>query len=314
MLSIVAPIFIVIFIGYLFGRFRTIENGSDKLLNDYVLYVALPALLFTAVAEADPRELLQWEFAVATLSGICVAYLLGLTLAYFKNVKSPNSSIIGMAACYGTTGYMGIPIAISAFGEPAAVPAAMATILHNIPAIMAVIITYDVYSNAPNKKNSIALNIFSAFKTTLLNPLTVSVIAGIVFSILSLNIPDVLSSFTKFLAAAAGPTALFALGLGLAKLDINQHFTLKSTINLSPIVLIKVIVQPLATFLTGHYILGMSMNNIWFVVAVLMAAQPIGAGVYVFASKYGFFKNETAISIILSLLITIFTISLLLEY
>ncbi len=303
----------VILIGYIFGRFRSYPAGSDKLLNDYVLYISLPALLFIAVANADPKELLQWEFILATLAGIVTAYVLGLVIASFKRFSSSQSSIVGMAACYGTTGYMGVPIAVSVFGDQAAVPAAIATILHNIPAIMAVIITHDIALKSSQENGSLTSSFIGALKTTLLNPLTLAVIAGALVSFLSLTIPVMIESLATFLAAASGPTALFALGLGLAKLESKESIRLGNMISLSPIIAIKVFMQPLITFVVGYYVFGLAITNIWFVVAILMAAQPIGAGVYVFANKYNFFKDEVAISIMISLMVTVLTLSILLE-
>ncbi|WP_275357169.1 AEC family transporter [Xenorhabdus bovienii] len=148
MFMIVAPIFLIIFIGYIFGRLRPDSGKSDKLINDYVLYIALPALLFLAIARADMSELQQWGFITASLAGIGAAYILGILVAKFMGISLPQSSILSMGACYGTTGYMGVPILISVYGESAALPAAIATILHNIPAIMAVIITYDIFSKS----------------------------------------------------------------------------------------------------------------------------------------------------------------------
>lgn len=181
MLSIVTPIFLVILAGYLFAKKNKFSKDAGKLINDYVLFVALPALLFLSIAQAKPAELLHWEFVIATLAGVFVAYMLGIFLSMFKSISAPKSSIVAMAACYGTTGYMGVPIAIAVFGEAAAVPAAIATILHNIPVIMAVIITYGVFSNDGKNKSGFSI-LLGAIKTTLLNPLTLSVIAGMIFS------------------------------------------------------------------------------------------------------------------------------------
>ncbi|ADZ89574.1 AEC family transporter [Marinomonas mediterranea] len=314
MFSIVFPIFMVIFIGYVFGRFRSFPIGSDKLLNDYVLYISLPALLFIAVANADPVELLQWEFVFATLGGIAVAYLLGVILGSLRQFSHTQSSLVGMAACYGTTGYMGVPIAVSVFGEQAAVPAAIATILHNIPVIMTVIITHDIAAKASQDNGSLLDSLVGAVKTTFLNPLTLAVIAGGAVSFLSLAIPPMIQSFTTFLAGASGPTALFALGLGLAKLESKDSTSLRNIAFLSPIIITKVLVQPSVTFAIGYFIFGLTLDNIWFIVAVLMSAQPIGAGVYVFANKYNFFKDEVAVSITISLIITVMSLSFLLEY
>ena len=315
MISIVVPIFLVILTGYVFAKRSPFGADASKLINDYVLYIALPALLFLSVAQAKPQALLHLGFVLATLAGVFVAYILGIMLAGFRSIAAPNSSIVGMAACYGTTGYMGVPIAIAAFGQEAAVPAAIATILHNIPAIMTVIITHGIYSKHNNaQRTALPAIVAGAIKTTLLNPLTVAVITGMLFSLFAIPLPGILKTFTRFLAGAAGPTALFALGLGLAGLNAKSYLNLKALLNLSPIVLIKIIIQPLVTFLVAYHFLGMQLSDVYLLVAILMAAQPIGAGVYVFANKFGYFQDNIAISIIISLFITVITLTLLLEF
>lgn len=309
MIDIVVPVFFVILVGYIFGRRNRFGADAEKLINDYVLFVALPALLFLAVARADPGDLAQWPFVTATLAGILVAYVLGKLFSQRRNVSSPQSSLVGMSSCYGTTGYMGIPVMIAAFGPQAAVPAAIATILHNIPAIMTVIVTHDL------KKNTEAGFIQSMGKAlwvTFRNPLTLAVIAGGLFSVLRIPLPDIVVTFSDFLAAAAGPTALFALGLGLARIEISRQ-SVKAQANwVIPVVLIKIAVQPLVTFAVLVLFMGLNIN-IWYVTAVVMAAQPIGAGAYVFARRYGFFAEETSLAIIISLLITVVSMTFILQ-
>lgn len=311
MFTLVLPVFLVIVSGYIFAKRNTFTQEATKLINNFVLFVALPALLFLAVAKAEPQALLQWEFVLATLSGILCAYLLGLFIAKALTIRSPDSSIIAMGACYGTTGYMGIPIAIAVLGEQAAVPAAIATILHNIPAIMAVIITYGVFSEENVKENNTTKLVFTAFKTTLMNPLTLAVLAGAVFSLFRIPLPQVLADFAKFLGAAAGPTALFALGLGLAGLKANRQ-SFKSLGVISPIIIVKIIIQPLLTLLCALYLFNMDSQDIYFIVAIVMAAQPIGAGVFVFANQYDFFQDNISLAIIISLLATVISLPVLL--
>ncbi|MDX7999844.1 AEC family transporter [Xenorhabdus sp. Reich] len=315
MAMIVAPIFLIIFIGYCFGRLNPDSGHSDKLINDYVLYIALPALLFLAIAKAEINELRQWDFITATLVGIGAAYILGALIAKIMGIGLPESSILSMGACYGTTGYMGVPILISVYGESAALPAAIATILHNIPAIMAVIISYDIFSTRQSgSKISIGHTLAKALKTTLTNPLTVSVITGLVFVIFRFPVPEFLQSFAGFLGNAAGPTALFALGLGLSRLKVTEHINGGALQLAVPMLLLKLGIQPLVTFICAYYLLGMQQkDNVWLIAAVVMAAQPIGAGVYVFANKYGFKQDVISLSIIISLLIALATMPVVLQ-
>jgi len=311
MLSFVAPVFAVIFAGYLFARWRVVDKAGTRLLNEYVLYVALPALLFIAVARADPAELQQWGFMGATLIGIAVAFLLGLAASRFGGTRLPQAAIPAMAASYGTTGYMGVPLLISTLGAAAAVPAAIATILHNIPVIITVILINDIMARRGGEGGAMKA-LATALKATLTNPLTVAVVAGIAVSILRLDMPDAFDRFAGFLGAAAGPTALFALGLGLAQLDASALLNRKLLAPILPLMVIKVAIQPAVTFVAGVYLFGMAVTDAWFVAALIMAAQPIGAGVYVFASKYQHFEDETSVAIIASLLVTLVTLPILL--
>ncbi|CNK58842.1 auxin efflux carrier (AEC) family transporter [Yersinia enterocolitica] len=315
MFMIVMPIFIVILLGYCFGRIRPDSGQSDKLINDYVLYLALPALLFLAIARADMNELKQWGFIGSTLVGIVVIYVTAGFFAKCTGIGLPQSSLLSMGACYGTTGYMGVPILISVYGEQAALPAAIATILHNIPAIMAVIISWDLFSNR-SAGNSVSLihSLGKAVKATLTNPLTLSVLAGLLFVLLKINVPTVIASFARFLGNAAGPTALFALGLGLSRLSIKEHFNRVSFKIVLPMIALKLALQPAITFLVAYYLFDMSSGGIWLATAIVMSAQPIGAGVYVFAKKYEFKQEVISLAIVISLLMALVTIPLILQW
>ncbi|OTA15448.1 putative transporter YfdV [Xenorhabdus vietnamensis] len=315
MFMTVVPIFLVIFVGYCFGRLNPDSGHSDKLINDYVLYIALPALLFLAIARADTSELQQWKFIVASLAGIGVTYVSGMLLAKFMGVMLPQSSILSMGACYGTTGYLGLPILISVYGESAAFPAAIATILHNIPVIIVVIITYDILSaRQSGSKTSISQSFIKALKATLSNPLMISVMMGLAFVCFDIPVPEFLQLVAEFLGNATGPTALFALGLGLSRLKFKEHINGEALKLVVPMLLLKLGIQPLVTFICAYYLLGMQQtDDIWLIVAIIMAAQPIGAGVYVFANKYGFKQEVISLSIIISLLISLVTISTVLQ-
>jgi len=314
MFIIVAPIFMVIMIGYLFGRKYAQSTAADKLINDYVLYVALPALLFLAIARADSSDLNQPGFIFATLSGIVVVYIIASFIAKAQRIDLPQSAILSMGASYGTTGYMGVPILLAVFGESAALPAAIATILHNIPAMMAVIISHDLCSATANgTRLSARQSLFKALRVTLTNPLTLSVIAGMIFVIFDLPLPTFLVSFCHFLGNAAGPTALFALGLGLARCHLWQQINPGVLRLIAPMVLLKLMIQPAITLLVAMLVFGLRSDNIWLIAAVVMAAQPIGAGVYVFASKYGSNQQVVSLAIIISLLMALFTLPLILQ-
>lgn len=80
-----------------------------------------------------------------------------------------------------------------------------------------------------------------------------------------------------------------------------------------PMVVLKLFVQPLITFTSAFYLFGMQ-QDLWLIVAVVMAAQPIDAGVYVFAKQYNYQQDVISLSIIVSLLLALISIPLILSF
>ncbi|GIN23093.1 AEC family transporter [Siminovitchia fordii] len=312
--DIILPIFTVILCGYIAGRTGIVSASGSKTLNSYVFYITLPALLFYAVSNAPISQLTNWNFLFANLIGILSSFFLTIIfIRIFLKKKSAVLSIYGMNASYGTTGYMGLPLLIAAFGSKAALPAALATLIHNIPVIATVIITFE-WERAKENRNEKGIFYFlqDVIKPVLLHPITLSVLLGIVFSLLSITLPASIDIFARFLSDAAGPTALFAIGLGIT----NQKELLKwsSLVNKEVhfLIFMKLVFQPVITTLLVFFVF--KLESMWALTTILMSALPIGAGVFVFAQKYEKIIQETSIGIILSLLISVPTVSVLFIY
>ncbi|MBO1001158.1 AEC family transporter [Pseudogracilibacillus auburnensis] len=313
-IDIILPIFAIILCGYIAGRTEVISASGSKTLNSYVFFVALPALLFYAVANAPISQLTNWNFLFANLLGILSSFFLTiLFIRLFLKKKSAVLSIYGMNASYGTTGYMGLPLLIAAFGDKAALPAALATLIHNIPVIATVIVTFE-WVRAKENRHEKGLFYFlqDVIKPVLFHPITLSVLLGITFSLFNITLPKSLDIFASFLSDAAGPTALFAIGLGLT----NQKELLKwsSLVNKEVhfLLFMKLGFQPTITLLLVFFVF--ELEPLWALTTILMSALPIGAGVFVFAQKYDNLTQETSTGIVLSLLLSVLTISILFIY
>lgn len=305
MLNFVIPLFLVILCGYLFGRRQETSPATNKAINDFVFYVALPALLFQAVAKAQPGELAQWSFMAASVIGIALAF--ALAWSWFATVGREDmraAAIYSMAAGYGTSGYMGVPLLISIYGSAAAAPAAIATVLHNIPVIVTMIVVLQIAElrNADSARPGAVLG--QALVATLKNPLLLAVLAGGVMAAYRIPVPTMLDQFSRFLGGAAGPTALFALGLGLSRFQVGSFLTSSTLSRLAPLLILKLVALPVITFflLIG---LGVDSQSILFKTALIMAALPTGAGVYVFAIRHQVREDDVSLLIVVSLCLSI---------
>lgn len=314
-LNVVIPIFAIIACGWIAGYTGIVPKEGAKTLNSFVFYIALPALLFESTATAPIKQLMNWQFITINLGGIIASFLVGVIIAkfYFKN-EMTSATLFGMSASYGTTGYMGIPLVIAAFGNEAALPAALATLIHNIPIITIVLLTCEsalIMTNS-QKRQSKRKAVWMIVKPVATSPLTISVIAGILVAALDVSMPLALTTFSQLLANASGSTALFAIGLGL----VGQFAVMKgrdsSKAEVSVIVCLKLFIQPAVTFILLMYVFD--VDPLWGVVSLIMSALPVGAGVFVFSQKYEKMMNQTLTAILVSIFISVITLSIILVY
>lgn len=308
-LTAIIPVFLVILFGFVFSKTKHVGTETEQFIHQFVLNLSLPAVLFLAVAQAETAALLHTAFLCTVLGGIAIAYGVAVIWAKFNGISHPQASLIGMGGSYGTTGFMGIPLLLMAFGDSMGVVAAIATILHNIPVIITVIASHDIQQKSQSNRAELFKHLN---KVVFSNPLMLSVLAGACFAFTPLTLPESIVQFCRFFGAAAGPCALFSLGLGLAKISHVGHFSKQHLSNALVIVAIKLFLHPLVTFVIGYYGFSLSLDDPYFICAVMMSALPVGVATHVFAKNYRFYDDEIAIAIVVSLIVAFPTLSYLL--
>ncbi len=211
-----------------------------------------------------------------------------------------ESTIQGLAAAYGNIGYMGPPLAILAFGAPAAVPVALIFCFDNIfhfvmsPLMMAI---------SGNDKRSKSELMVGVLKKIFFHPFIIATILGIGAAVAGLTPPLAMTRMIDLLAAAAAPCALFAMGATLALRPLKRVPK-----ELYLIVSLKLLVQPFMIYamlnLTGDF------PPVWIHTAMLMAALPTATNVFVIAQQYGVWVERASSSILATTLFSILTLTL----
>ena len=294
------PIFAIVLCGFLAGKYKIIEQSGTRSLNNYIYYVALPALLFLSLAKAPLSQLANWPFIWATLGGIFGSFLLAIVLArtLLKQLL-PTLALSGMGASYGTTGYMGIPITLAAFGPVAALPASFATILHIIPVITLVTLAFAFPSSASQaslrERGRVWQFLQPFLQNILLNPLNIAVVLGIFMTFFHVPLPQSINTFAQLLANSSGPVALFTVGLSLYGQRHALHNSKGSKLGIIITVLTKILLQPLITLFLMLFVFH--GQGPWAAVAILMSALPVGATVYLFAQRYEQLREQTTVAI-----------------
>jgi malonate transporter len=133
--GLVLPVFAIIVTGWLAGWLGYISRSLADALVHFAYNVAMPALLVVTIAQEEARNLLEWRFLLAFGGGslLCFALVfLAVRAGWRRDLGS--STMIGMTAAMTNTGFVALPILHAIYGQPAVLPAAVATVF--IAAVM----------------------------------------------------------------------------------------------------------------------------------------------------------------------------------
>lgn len=306
LLNIVLPIFAIIFAGYLCGRSKLLGQGSTEGLNKFVYYVALPALLFKAMSTVELKQVFDVDFIGAYLGAQVLTMLLAMILGRFLFHNSlAQAGINGMNSVYGNTGFLGIPLAFAAFGEAATVPTIITVVVNS--AVVVAATTMIVEFSIQKGGTSASRVVFGVLKAVLKNPMIIAPVLGIIWAMQPVPLPASIEKFCDLLGSAAGPCALFAIGLFLVGKPVSSGIQ-----EVSFITTMKLLVQPLLTWWLALFVFELS--PLWAAVAVVMAATPTGAGSFVLALQYKLHEQRTSTVILLTTILSVVTIFWLLQY
>lgn len=299
LVNIVLPVFAIVASGYLCGALGLLGEESSDALNRFVYWVALPALLFRAMAGVDLATVLNVPFLVGFLGALLALWLLSSLLARLLfGSDLAQATLHGMNCVLGNSGFMGIPLAITAYGAPAAVPAIVATII-NAAVVPAIAITTIEFARGRSAGSGVFLNLARSMAT---NPVLVSPLLGLAWAAGGLAMPTPLDSFTGLLGGAAAPCALFAIGLFLVGKPQGE-----GRAEVGVMMWMKLIVHPALTALMVYVIYP--TDPFWAKNAVLMAALPTGSSTFVLAQAFRVYVLRTSTAILWSTILSVATIS-----
>lgn len=298
-ISVVLPVFAIILTGYLSRRQNLLGDGASDALNGFVFYIALPVLLFKAMAEVEVQTVLNAPYIATYLGGQLIALTIGMFVAlkYFDRSWA-EAATHGTAGIYGNTGYLGIPLVVTAFGAELLPPVIIAVII-NAAFNIAVLTAFIETGQHEGKGGQIARDVTMALVK---NPILIAPVLGLGWALTEWPLPTPVVTYGTILGAAAGPCALFSLGLFLYGKPMSEGRG-----EVASMTIIKLLIHPLATFAIGYWLLADQPE--WFTICILMAALPTGANLFILTQKYKVYVARTSTAILVSTVLSVGTLS-----
>jgi len=291
-LSITIPFFAIIFCGSLARLRGWFSEDNGRALARFAFFVVLPPFMFLAIASIDVKAMFHIGFVARyEIITIIMFFISALFATYVLRLTPQRRGLFCLNTAYPNYGYIGVPMAILAFGEQAAAPISLILIFDTITLlVMTTLLSHDTNSGQLGK----ALR--NTFWSMLRNPLLLAVLAGFSFSAGGLHLTNLPEQFLKILAGAAAPTALFALGITLVGQPVRAALTELTAISLLKLIIHPTLVVIVFLFWPAHQ----PIDPLWIQLAVLFSSLPIAANVFALSQFYNVYTGRTATAIMVT--------------
>lgn len=302
-LSSVLPLFVVILFGFLAGKARFFNEAGIKALVAFVFNFAMPPFIFRLMAETDLAEIAQWSFVGAYAASMLTMLAAGAASgALLFGMRPPGMIIQGFGSAFSNGLLLGLPLMVWLFGEQGAVPVLL---ILTLDAVSFPLVTLLLEVSRGERGAGTLRVAGQTLRAIALNPIIMATIFGILFGLSDAALPEVVDRTVGFIGQAGPPTALFALGASLSLRKIAG--------NLGPaavMVVFKLLVHPFLVWLLVAQ--GLALEPFWVSAAVIFAACPVGANVFIFAQHYEAGVEAASSAIVISTGLAMITISALL--
>ena len=288
-LGVTFPFFALVLAGYVAAYRRMLPIEAIPGLNSFVLFFALPCLLYRFGAKTPIAQLLDGSLFFTYL--LCAALLVAFTVATSLNrrIRWNDASFGALVAAFPNTGFMGVPLLVALLGPQSAGPA-IVTILVDLFFTCSLCIALSRMDGAGAQGASQAAR--KALQGVLANPMPWAIGLGALTSATQWRWPAPVEQTLGLLADAASPVALFTIGAVLARSTLQARASHAAAIparDYWPVALIKLIVHPLLVLLvaTAAMRLGLPLDPFGVKVIVLVAALPSASNVSMLSERFG---------------------------
>lgn len=306
-LLVTFPFFALVLCGYVAVRRQLLPTLAIPALNIFVLFFALPCLLYRFGATTPIGESL--DPAVLAVYLLCALAMVGLSLALTRRgrIGWKDASFGAIVAAFPNTGFMGVPLLAKLLGAHAVGPA-IATMLVDMIVTTSLCIGLSQLDHEDEHGGQNAG--VRALRGMFINPMPWAILLGAASSALGVLPPQPVMQTIGLLADAASPVALFTIGAVLARSQMASGSP-TPPLEYLPIVAIKLLLHPLLVFAAGTLAMraGLPLDRQAVLVMTLVAALPSASNVAILAERFGADNGRIARIILVSTALAFLTFS-----
>lgn len=292
-LNVVLPVFLLLGVGYIVGKYMSIDSKS---VSDLSIYVFSPALFFYSISTSemnmsDLGRIVLFAFTLFALFALFI-HVMGMLFKW----DVPYKNTLMLASGFPNAGNYGLPIILFAFGQEGVAIGIIYLAMQSFLMNSAGVFYASNHSKVPKK---------DIFLTIIKMPGIIAIILALLLKIISVPVPVALLNATNLLGQASIPTMLTLLGVTLASIQIKNVIAFIGTSTL-----FKLVAFPLLAF--GLLQMIYPAGSLEAKVLLIGAATPTAATTTLLAIKFRMNPDLVSSGMFVSTLVSIVTIPILL--
>ena len=294
-------IFITLF-GFVFGKLKIFDLSHAKVLNLFLFYVAVPALIIKFVAQSelgqvDIRQIVSYFLMQGSLG--LLTFL--LTSKFFKR-PIPESIIWALMVALSNHVTLLLPITKIYFGTEVITQVTSIILMDGV--VLLSVIAF--FLELTTKKN---IRLTQFIKNIILNPMIFSIMIGLLLFLLKINIEDTPIDYVlSVLAACVSPIGLFAIGITLSFYTSKVFNKLTASISL-----LKLVVSPIILLIIGFVLFNAGQPE-KIPGAFFVSVAPCGHTAVVLCSAYNVSPENIIKALFISTFASFATIFFAIQY
>lgn len=295
--NVIAPVFFLMVLGYLMVNYTSLADRKlTKQANAIVFKIFLPCMLFYNVYQSDIGAEIhsRIKLCIWAAGGLLILFVL-LCLIVPKVVKQENQQGVVIQGIFRSNYVIfGVAVVQNMYGvkstTTAAILSAILVPMYNFLAVVALSIFGEKRETDWKK---IILDIVK-------NPLIISSVLGIIFSLLGIRLPTAVDTTVQDLAKLSTPIAFMILGGDLDFSKVRGNLKVASVVLTIKLVILPLIMIPM--------IVMMGYRDADLLSGLLAYQTPVAVSSYIMAQQAGADGQLAGQLVVFSSVLSIFTL------
>lgn len=296
----IGPLFLVIFVGMVVSRNKSVNEQWLEILNNYALWIGFPSLILVALSRLNWDLQLYGSLMIWNSVRIVGSMLLIFPVAFLLKLGNSTRRTLFLAVSYGNVAYLGIPVLRSAFGDQVLPDATMISAVYVFWLFTLGIFLVEYYGDHRVHWRELLLRLIT-------NPLLIAVFIGLFIAIFHLKLPRVIMTGLDIFAGSVTAIVLFSLGLFMGRQPIGKLRDWLPVLAFSTIILF---VMPLLFYFLVKPFVLIEISKTW----ILEAAMPMGLTAYALCLKYKLNTEFASRTVVASTLLALISLPLWLVF